>query len=219
MNLTMASTANASTGRRYAGRTKMMWEREFMEEAGKTYMGNMTAEEAARQWKEWLNNEDWPRDNEGPRGFLRLEVPIGDFGEAYTEFNSGRSVNFIDKTKRKGKQEDLDDMLNQLVAGHDSMGGVSDHIDKMTSMISSAVAAGREGQQAKVLAVAADSLHGNSAFKHEGMLMADFDQIMDSLTPKKKHSQKDDFPYSTSILSLGLDAPNITSNRICNRPG
>ena len=61
----------------------MMWEREYLEEAQKTYMGNLTLEEAKRQWGEWVANPKHPRDDRGPRGFLRLEVPTGDYHKYY----------------------------------------------------------------------------------------------------------------------------------------
>ena len=61
----------------------MVWEREYIEEAQKTYMGNLTSEEAKRQWEEWKANPKHPHDNEGPRGFLRLEVPTGDYHKYY----------------------------------------------------------------------------------------------------------------------------------------
>ena len=60
-----------------------MWEREYIEEAQKTYMGNLTIEEAKRQWEEWKANPKHPHDNDGPRGFLRLEVPTGDYHKYY----------------------------------------------------------------------------------------------------------------------------------------
>ena len=62
---------------------KMMWEREYIEEAQKTYMGNLTFEEAQRQWAEWKANPQHPQDHQGPRGFLRLEVPTGDYHKYY----------------------------------------------------------------------------------------------------------------------------------------
>ena len=61
----------------------MMWEREYTEEAHDTYMGNMTNEEAKHQWEEWKNNPGHPSDHDGPRGFLRLEVPMGDYHKHY----------------------------------------------------------------------------------------------------------------------------------------
>lgn len=186
VNLSLSTTASASTGQRYMGKTKMMWEREFYEEAAKTAMGNMTQEEAARQWAEWLGNPEWPRDNEGPRGFLRLEVPIGDYGARYTEFASGRVVSIQDKQKKRGNQGDLDGMLNQLTAGHDSMGGgATERLADISKKVSGAVAEARSGQRALVHEGNSAAMLTNPVFHSEGMLMPDFDTILDSITPKK----------------------------------
>ena len=51
IHLTLQSEAQASTGQLHSGKSKMMWEREYIEEAAKTYMGNMTQEEAQSQWE------------------------------------------------------------------------------------------------------------------------------------------------------------------------
>ena len=77
------SEISVEGGKRVQRAFKMMWEREYIEEAQKTYMGNLTTEEAKRQWEEWKANPKHPHDNDGPRGFLRLEVPTGDYHKYY----------------------------------------------------------------------------------------------------------------------------------------
>ena len=81
--LQFMSEISVEGGKRVERAFKMMWEREYIEEAQKTYMGNMTNEEAKRQWADWKNNPDHPSDHDGPRGFLRLEVPMGDYHKHY----------------------------------------------------------------------------------------------------------------------------------------
>ena len=81
--LQFMSEISVEGGKRVERAFKMMWEREYIEEAQKTYMGNMTNEEAKRQWEDWKNNPDHPSDHDGPRGFLRLEVPMGDYHKHY----------------------------------------------------------------------------------------------------------------------------------------
>ena len=77
------SEVSVEGGKQVQRAFKMMWEREYIEEAQKTYMGNLTTEEAKRQWEEWKANPKHPHDNDGPRGFLRLEVPTGDYHKYY----------------------------------------------------------------------------------------------------------------------------------------
>ena len=63
------SEISVEGGKRVERAFKMMWEREYIEEAQKTYMGNLTTEEAKRQWEEWKANPEHPRDQNGPEGF------------------------------------------------------------------------------------------------------------------------------------------------------
>jgi hypothetical protein len=79
------STLEVSGGKKAEKVFKMMWEREYYEEAAKTPMGNLTIEEAKRQWALWEADPKHPRDNNGPRNYLQLEVPMGAFHKHYQD--------------------------------------------------------------------------------------------------------------------------------------
>ena len=126
----------------------------------------------------------------GPWGFLRLEIPIGDFGEAFNEWGSGREFSAQDRSKKKATVEDVDSMLQMVRAGHDDLGGISDSMSALSSQFSQAVAVSRQGQLAANSNASLDRTGG--VFEQEGMmLMPDFDDLMDMATPKKKKAKRD----------------------------
>ena len=183
--LNLTSEVSAKSGQRYEAKTKMMWEREYYEEAAKTAMGNLTSEEAARQWNVWKNNPDWPRDNEGPRGFLRLEVPIGDFGQKYSDLATGRRLSGLDKTKKRADEDDFDNMLQSALGGHNTFGGVASGLSATVARFSSSVAEARSGQQSQI-AAATSEWASEGAFTNEGTCMDDLDTLLEKATAKKK---------------------------------
>ena len=64
---------------------EFMWSGEFRELAATAKFGWMTAEQADKRWEE-MEAEEWrPRDNCGPKGFLRLYVRTKDVVESYSE--------------------------------------------------------------------------------------------------------------------------------------
>ena len=55
-NALLKTTASSKSGKRYASKVKMMWEREYYDEAAKTYMGNLTSEDRALRWGSTVYN-------------------------------------------------------------------------------------------------------------------------------------------------------------------
>ena len=71
---------------------EFIWEGEWKEMAGGAKFGFLTAEEASLEWNK-MKAEAWrPRDNLGPKGFLRLWVKVRDIAEIYNDLS--RSTRF-----------------------------------------------------------------------------------------------------------------------------
>ena len=189
--LQLTNVVSATAGTLNYTECKMMWEREWLEKAQTTEFGNFTKEEAQRQWQVWLDNPDWPKDNDGPRGFRQCEVPIGKFRRRYDELKSGRELTGIEKNKKKASEDDAQQMFASLTAGAESMGGrmestIEDAMKKMQHRSRGSMSAAFSGD--------ADwGLHG-SAFDFEGLMMPDMDDLLTEMEAKKarKSARGDD---------------------------
>ena len=56
----------------------MMWEGEYMEFAKTAKAGYLSKQESEHNWSTWLADMAVVRDNDGPRGYLRLWVKTKD---------------------------------------------------------------------------------------------------------------------------------------------
>ena len=110
----------ARSGARAAGRSKWMWEREYIEFQGETAQGNVTREEALIMWAALRNNPKTRRDSKGPRGMMRMLVPIGDYESDFDELAEEDEVEAIVSTKKGGTREDVAAMAGHALAGSSS---------------------------------------------------------------------------------------------------
>ena len=62
-----------ASGVRKAGKTKWMWEKEFIEEMATTKHGNLTEEEAKREWAYLLADQGNKRDKKRPPRHNKVE--------------------------------------------------------------------------------------------------------------------------------------------------
>ena len=84
-----------------------MWENEFVEEMAKTEHGNMSKQEASKKWEEMKNAPGAKKDNNGPRGALRLKVAIGDYESSFSEFGDEEEQEALGPVKKKATDEDF----------------------------------------------------------------------------------------------------------------
>lgn len=72
--MSFKKSIQSKSGDRRENEKVMMWEGQWKEEARLAPHGYLTQEEADAKWKLWLADKSVVRDNDGPRGYLRLAV-------------------------------------------------------------------------------------------------------------------------------------------------
>lgn len=105
-------------GARRSGRSKKMWEQEYIEEMAKTEHGNMIKDEAKRKWKEMDDDkEKYPsRDFRGPHGNLRLKVRLGDYESSFSEVADSEELEAEGPPKKKARPEDFEKAVSTLLS-------------------------------------------------------------------------------------------------------
>ena len=84
---------------------EFIWEGEWTELAAGAKFGYMTKEEAALEWAR-MKAEAWrPRDQQGPKGFLRLWVKLRDIGEIYNDLNRSTKFQQQESLKKATEQQ------------------------------------------------------------------------------------------------------------------
>ena len=86
------------SGTRIERQGEMMWHGEFLEFCRTAKMGWLTPEESEARWQELVNDKQSKQDRGGPRGFLRVRVPVRDM---VTQFDEGSHERSFDRESSK----------------------------------------------------------------------------------------------------------------------
>ena len=79
------------SGTRVEREGEMMWHGEFLEFCRTAKMGWLTPEESEAKWQALVQDPKTKRDRDGPRGFLRVRVPVRDTVNQFDEGSHERS--------------------------------------------------------------------------------------------------------------------------------
>ena len=105
----------------------MMWEGEYYEWAASAEAGFLSKVEREAKWKSFLDNESHARDQNGPRGYLRLLIHKGDYANDYEDVGKEQAAELSGKAKRKFDEKDVDQMVaTTLSAGSKEAGSLMD---------------------------------------------------------------------------------------------
>lgn len=95
---------------------EMMWEGEYFEYAKTAKAGFLSEAEMKANWQAWLADPEHPRDNDGPRGFLRLAVRTKDKIVDYSDMSKERTLSREEKMAKNSTHEQLKAKLTQVYA-------------------------------------------------------------------------------------------------------
>ena len=131
-------TVQQRTGLRKEVKRRMMWKEYFIQHAQKPKGGGLSEAEAQLQWTAWEKDKSHGRDWKGPRGHLRLEVPLYDDLVGFDEYAKQRELSKKEKlsSKQASSGELVDSRLKMLAgagSSTDDMGGskwgaIEDHM-------------------------------------------------------------------------------------------
>ena len=68
----------SKTGQRKEEIGEMMWEAEWYEFAKTAKAGYLSKVEAEAGWQAWMDDAEHPKDENGPRGYIRCLVKVKD---------------------------------------------------------------------------------------------------------------------------------------------
>lgn len=102
---------------------EMMWEGEYMEFAKTAKAGFLSSQEAIANWQKWKEDESVARDNNGPRGYLRLYVKTGDRVVKFQEVGEQKELTQEEKLGKKPSEATLDNRMKFLAGSH----GLEEH--------------------------------------------------------------------------------------------
>ena len=138
----------ASAGTRTEAVGEMMWRGEFIEFAKGPKMGYLTEQEASLRWDELLQNKKLKRDDDGPRGNVRLWVKTKDQVIGYLDASKQRRLEQEERISKKATEEQLKKKLGQVFQeGAGSSAGLltSDELMDKAMMASATVGNDRLG--------------------------------------------------------------------------
>jgi len=127
---TLIQEVRAQTGLRKEKESELMWEGEFYEWAKGPKAGYLTEPEMRGQWKAFLADAKIARDSCGPRGYLRLAIPIKDSVKKFEELSRHRSLSQEEKCRKVSPEQmqskldavlDLDMDINKGNGGFDAV--------------------------------------------------------------------------------------------------
>ena len=152
----------------------MMWQGEWLEEARKTKYGNLTREEAEALWEKWLKDDKVPRDDKGPRGFIRLWVKTRDQISYFDELSKQKSLNAEEKLGKNPGEAALNARRNFLTgsAGFEKHENALGNFDAVKDKAAHAMCSRNDASE--------------SAFDGEGVLGADVENLLENAQAKMR---------------------------------
>ena len=112
-----AISVQQRTGLRKETQKRMMWREYYIEHAQKAKGGGLSEAEAKLQWQKWEADKSHGRDWKGPRGHLRLEVPLYDDLYSFDEYSKNRELSKKEKLTSKQASSDVMDSRLKMLAG------------------------------------------------------------------------------------------------------
>lgn len=159
-------------GERKENEGEMMWEQEYLEWAKTAKAGYLSPKEAQENWDMWKANPEWPRDENGPRGFLRLYVHTKDKLIGFAEVAKQKEYTKEEKLGKNASKEQIEARLRFVVGGQ----GLEKHeacdFEELRRKAKQSFA--RDSDQQSVLA--------------EGILAPEVNEMIDSVKSKGKRT-------------------------------
>jgi hypothetical protein len=101
-------------GRRVEQQCEWMWEGQYLEFAKSAAGGFLSVTEAQSKWNEMVGDEEnYARDENGPRGYLQIEVPTRRLSMKYTEMSNEKTVQLTQRLARNLSDSVLEQKLRQ----------------------------------------------------------------------------------------------------------
>ena len=119
--------ARAGTRTEHVG--EMMWRGEYIEFAKGAKLGYLTEQEASLRWDEMLTDKTLKRDEDGPRGNIRLWIKTKDQIIGYTDAAKQRQVEQEEKMTKRAKPEQIQNKLDQVFHGDEAAPGLLSSAD------------------------------------------------------------------------------------------
>ena len=104
----------------------MMWEQEYYDFTKTARGGFLTKEQKESNWTRWLHDDSVLKDNDGPNGFLRIEVKTGDKVVRYGDKSISREAEGQLKSKKKADTNDVLELTSAVGRQHDSIRFLND---------------------------------------------------------------------------------------------
>ena len=170
---------------------EMMWEAEWIEESKKAKHGYLSREEAESRWQGWLKDPKHPRDQLGPRNYLRLWVKTRDKISYFDEVSKDKE---LVKEERLGKAPSKAAIDNRLKLMAGDKGLESHELSDFGALTEKAVAS-----------IAASHGAGESAMSGDGILGPDVEALLEGVNAKMKRRT---VPLFVSVADgvLGLES-------------
>ena len=108
------------------GQGQMMWKEQWVQWAGSVDGGYKTRAKATAEWDMWVNNKDaMITDLKGPEGEeLRFRVVVRDLVDDVNAVRAIKELELIGKTVRKAGMEQITQLRDSVMSGHDEVAGV-----------------------------------------------------------------------------------------------
>ena len=151
---------------------EMMWEAEWIEESKKAKHGFLSREEAESLWQGWLKDPKHPRDQLGPRNYVRLWVKTRDKISYFDEVSKDKELVKEERLGKAPSRAAIDSRL-KLMAG--DQGLESHELSDFSALTEKAVAS-----------MAASQGAGESAMSGEGILGPDVEALLEGVNAKMK---------------------------------
>ena len=94
-----------SEGERLEARGRMMWRSYFLTWSQSDEGGNLSEQEAKKQWQEYESDKSVARDYRGPGGHIRLKVPMFDDVVEFKQLSRNRELSKSEKLNSKSMLE------------------------------------------------------------------------------------------------------------------
>lgn len=93
----------------------MMWEGEYLEFASTAKAGYLTRAEAEANWARWKQDQAIPRDESGPRGFLRLFISTRTKVVQFNEVSKDKAFKKEEKVGKNASEQKISERFNMVL--------------------------------------------------------------------------------------------------------
>ena len=108
---------------------EFMWIGEYIEFCKTVKMGSLSAEEGRLKWEKMVDDKKVQRDNEGPRGMLRLAIQVSKQIIDYEDIARVRELEQSARVNKNASKEQLNNIINHGVLANNDEDELLDFCD------------------------------------------------------------------------------------------